>query len=121
MGVIATDNRGQEKASWAMRERSMGHFLLDYAEAVKIAMVKVRAQYWSAVKIGITDQQLLRQLRPGRSKDMRLFAQVEEINSLRSMFRQCSFYLLQDEQRLRSRHISLYATCILFDEERLVP
>nr|XP_027090514.1 beta-D-glucosyl crocetin beta-1,6-glucosyltransferase-like [Coffea arabica] len=101
IGVMTTDINGQEKALWAMRERSAGHWLLDYAEALKLAMAKARAQQWSRIKVGITYQQLLRQLRSGRVKDIRLLAQVEEIDRISSMFVQCSFYLIPDEQKDR--------------------
>ncbi|XP_027178118.1 uncharacterized protein LOC113777281 [Coffea eugenioides] len=118
IGVMANDSNGQEKAIWAMRERSAGQWLLDYAEALKLAMAKARAKQWSHIRVGITDQQLLRQLRSGKAKDIRLFAQVEEIDRLSSMFVQCSFYLVPDEQHDRLRQISSYATSIPLDEER---
>ena len=101
-----------------MREQSAGQWLLDYAEALKLAMEKARAKQWSHIRVGITDQQLLRQLRSGKAKDIRLFAQVEEIDRLSSMFVQCSFYLVPDEQHDRLRQISSYATSIPLDEER---
>ena len=69
------------------------------------------------LRVGITDQQLLRQLESGRAKDIRLFVQAKEINSLSSMFMQCSFYLLQDERIDRSRQISSYVVDIPLDEE----
>ena len=64
---------------------------------------------------------LLKMIRSNRAKDVRLFSHLEDINSLSSMFVECSFVLSTNENSVRISHISNYALSIPFDEEWINP
>ena len=72
--------------------------MLDYAQALKLALSKaLEQQHWQQVKLEISSQKLQDLLTTKKTKDVRLFAQLEDIHSLRLLFLKCSFILSSND------------------------
>lgn len=121
IGIIAS-KADNAQVVWALREGSTGEMLLDYAQAIKLALSKAMEQHWQAVKLEISSHKLLLHLlKTKKTMDVRLFAQMEDIHTLRLLFLKCSFILSSNESSIRSRMISNYAVCLTQDEECWFP
>ena len=120
IGIVA--NQGNNVlAIWAIRERSIGDNMSDYAAAIKLTLCKAREKSWQEVKVEVSSAQLIRCLRTNKARGIRLFAQLEGIQMLKSLFTECSFSLIDHKCNMLSRRITAYATKLVQNEEYLNP
>lgn len=119
IGIVAIQANNRHVA-WATRERSTGNSVLDYGEAIKQALCKVREKHWRDVNVQVSSSQLLRCLKANKVKDIKLFAQMEDIQMLGSLlFMKYSFGLASHQNRTTSSIISFYSTKLVQNEEYL--
>ena len=76
---------------------------------------------WSTISVQIRNKGLLKLLKLGKASDCRMTTLIEDILSLKSLFRMCSFCLDNDDDNIDCNSVSSYAQGILLDEEFLVP
>ena len=67
------------------------------------------------------NKELLRQLKNRRTADIIMATLLEDILSLKTLFRMCSFCLVSDDNNDISANISSYALDILLDEKGIIP
>ena len=65
--------------------------ILDYLQANKLALSKVKEQGWDIIKVKLSSHQILNLLRAQSSYDTIVVAHLEDIMSLNSIFRKYSF------------------------------
>ena len=51
--MVANNHMGQVKTVWAMRDKSTGIPILNLAETVRVALIKVRGKNWIELKVHI--------------------------------------------------------------------
>ena len=84
-------------------------------------MSKAVVQNWEKIEIQSYNKQSLNLIRLRKSHDMRLVTLLEDILSLQSLFRMCSFCLVSRDLNHISNRISAYALDIVQDEEFWIP
>ena len=107
--------------SWALKDRSYGNKNIDAASAVRFVLCKALERGWCNIRIQIQNKDLLRQIMHGKSSDCRLTTILEDILSLKSLFRMCSFCLDSNDDSNANVNISSYGLGILLDEKSLFP
>ncbi|XP_027062866.2 uncharacterized protein [Coffea arabica] len=120
IGIVAQQGTNVH-AAWALTNRSSGDTLLDYATAIKLALVKVRQLPWPEVNLLVSSIQMLRLLRINKTRDIRHFAHLEDIHMLKALFMNCSFSLAGNQCNGLGRKISMYDTTLVQDEEYISP
>ncbi|XP_027086508.1 uncharacterized protein [Coffea arabica] len=119
IGIVATKDKVH--AAWAMKDKSTGDTLLDYAAALKLVLCKITEKHWPAVHLLVSSAHMVRMLRNNKTTDIRLFAQLEDIHMFKALFMSCSFSLVANQCNRLGRRISKYATRLAQDEEYLSP
>ena len=92
---------------------------LRYSNQVSVGQGKTTA--WPEVNLLVPSIQMLRLLRINKTRDIRLFAHLEDIHMLKALFMNCSFSLAGNQCNGLGRRISMYATTLVQDEEYLSP
>nr|XP_027102916.1 uncharacterized protein LOC113724190 [Coffea arabica] len=106
---------------WALKDRSSGDHIIDEATAIKLTLCKALDRQWSTISVHIRNKGLLKLLKLGKASDYRMTTLIEDILSLKSLFRMCSFCLDNDDDNIDCNSVSSYAQGILLDKEFLVP
>ena len=106
---------------WALQERSTGHKLIDDLAVIKLLMSKAAVQNWDKIEVQIHNKQTLNLIRLRKSQDMSSATLLEDIHSLKSLFRMCSFYLVNRDLNHINNRISAYALDIIQNEELWIP
>ncbi|XP_027155669.1 uncharacterized protein LOC113756069 [Coffea eugenioides] len=119
VSVRRVPNEAQEV--WALKDRSSGDHIIDEATAIKLTLCKALDRQWSTISVHIRNKGLLKLLKLGKASDCRMTTLIEDILSLKSLFRMCSFCLDNDDDNIDCNSVSSYAQGILLDEEFLVP
>lgn len=120
IGVEVRDESNVVSEVWAMKERSTGNFLVDYANAVRLSLAKAWLKQWTKIKVMLLSQKLIKGIHAAKAKDIRLATLLEDIGNIKAMFQSCSFGFTS------SRIGSLSETCLFamnacFDEEIVFP
>ena len=121
IGVDISKMQTEAKELWALKDRSSGDQNIDDAAAVQLILCKALDRHWSNISIQIHNKDLLKRLKFGKSSDCRLTTILENILCLKSLFRVCSFSLVNYDDKDVCANISSYALGILLDEESLIP
>lgn len=121
IGVLATSRMNQIQAAWALRDRSTGSELLDCAQAIKLTLCKAKARGWNSIRIVSPSKKLFSMIKAPTCNDIRLFAHLQDISNLRSMFRVCSFDYPSFDLTSVTHSLCNYAKDIVQDEEVLDP
>nr|XP_027095012.1 uncharacterized protein LOC113715059 [Coffea arabica] len=119
VSVRRVPNEAQEV--WALKDRSLGDHNIDEATTIKLTLCKALDRQWSTISVQIRNKGLLKLLKLGKASDCRMTTLIEDILSLKSLFRMCSFCLDNDDDNIDCNSVSSYAHGILLDEEFLVP
>ncbi|XP_027150159.1 uncharacterized protein LOC113750373 [Coffea eugenioides] len=121
IGVTAMSKGNVVVAAWAMHERSYNCPQLDEAEAIKLAMSKLVVKGWRKVIIQSCNKQLIQQICSGRASNIKLNTLVDDILSLKALFRMCSFCAISKVDNHISIKVGDYALGIIHDEEWFNP
>ena len=71
IAVVVADAINTLLASWALKERSTGHNLLDYTEALRLTLSKASEHNWRRIKVQASSPKLRKLLRTKKAKDTR--------------------------------------------------
>ena len=104
-----------------MRERSTGSMVLDYLQAIKLALSKIKEQVWEMINVHTSCTRVLNLIRKQSSNDTRIATHREDIKNFSSMFRKYSFDSPSCELNRLSTRLNILAQDITFDEEFLDP
>ena len=122
-GIGATITMGNQRMirGWMLQERSSGHQVLDELIAIKLLMSKAAVQKLEKIEVQIQNKVTFTLLQQRKSQEMRMLTLMEDIYSLKALFRMCSFCLINRNLNHITHRISVQALDFVVDQEFLIP
>ncbi|XP_027156321.1 uncharacterized protein LOC113757111 [Coffea eugenioides] len=121
IGIICTGNFQHQAQGWALHERSSGNHLIDELEAVKLLLSKAAVYQFENIQVQLDNKRVFHLIQNAKTLDMRVTTLLEDILTLKALFRMCSFCLVDGDNNHLSNRISAYALNIIQDEEFVTP
>ena len=121
IGVTITRDNQSMIRGWTLQERSSGHQVLDELIAIKLLMSKAAVQKMEKIEVQIQNKVTFTLLQQRKSQEMRMLTLMEDIYSLKSLFRMCSFCLINRNLNHITHRISVQALDFVVDQEFWIP
>ena len=121
IGIICTGNFQHQAQGWALHERSSGNHLIDELQAVKLLLSKAAVYQFENIQVQLDNKRVFHLIQNAKTLDMRVTTLLEDILTLKALFRMCSFCLVDGDNNHLSNRISAYALNIIQDEEFVIP
>ena len=94
---------------------------MDELTAIKLLMCKAAVQKMERIEVQIQNKLTYNLIQQRKSQDMRMATLMEDIYSLQSLFRMCSFCLVNRNSNHISHRISVQALEFIEDQEFWIP
>ncbi|XP_027118787.1 uncharacterized protein [Coffea arabica] len=121
IGIICTGNFQHQAQGWALHERSSGNHLIDELQAVKLLLSKATVYQFENIQVQLDNKRVFHLIQNAKTLDMRVTSLLEDILTLKALFRMCSFCLVDGDNNHLTNRISAYALNIIQDEEFVIP
>ncbi|XP_027076996.2 uncharacterized protein [Coffea arabica] len=121
IGITCAGNIQQQAQGWALHDRSSGNHLIDELEAIKLLLSKAAVYQFENIEVRLDNKRVFHLIQHAKTQDMRVTTLLEDILTLKALFRMCSICLVNGDNNHLSNRISAYALNIIQDEEFVIP